>query len=326
MNDFEPKKLALVRILQILQNYSDCDHPMTQEQIADRLQNEHGITLERKAIGRNISYLQEAGYDIISVKGGSYYDGRPFEDAELKLLIDSVLCSKHISPTYTKQLVNRLTALSNKHFKSHVKNIYSVNEWNKAQNADLFLNIELVDDAIEKNRQLTFTYNKYGTDKKLHPSAQHKASPYQMILHNQHYYLIACNEKWHNMGYYRMDKITDMVLLDEVRTPLKEIKGFENGINYKWFSSALPYMFTDKPEHIEMLVNSNIIDQVIDWFGYDIDIKEQGDKCLVTFNASLMAMEYWAMQYLNNVEIVAPQSLRDTIKKNLSNAVERYNK
>jgi predicted DNA-binding transcriptional regulator YafY len=193
MNDFEPKKLALIRILQILQDYSDCDHPLTQEQIADKLQNEHGITLERKAIGRNISYLQEAGYDIVSVKGGSYYDGRPFEDAELKLLIDSVLCSKHISPTYTKQLINKLTSLSNKNFKSHLKNIYSVNEWNKAQNADLFLNIELVDEAIEKNKQLTFTYNKYGTDKKLHPSKQHTASPYQMILHNQHYYLIACN-------------------------------------------------------------------------------------------------------------------------------------
>jgi hypothetical protein len=53
--------------------------------------------------------LQEAGYDIISVKGGSYYGGRPFEDAELKLLIDSVLCSKHISPTYTKQPVNMLS-------------------------------------------------------------------------------------------------------------------------------------------------------------------------------------------------------------------------
>jgi predicted DNA-binding transcriptional regulator YafY len=323
MNDFEPKKLALVRILQILQKYSDCDHLLTQEQIAERLQNEHGITLERKAVGRNISYLQEAGYDIISVKGGSYYDGRPFEDAELKLLIDSVLCSKHISPKYTNDLIKKLTELSNKHFKSYVKNIISANEWNKSQNSDLFLNIDLVNEAIEKNRQITFDYYRYGPDKELHLTARHTSSPYQMILHNQHYYLIASNETWKDKTHYRMDKIKNMSILETPRTPMKDIKGLENGIDYRHYSS-LPYMFTDKSEHIEMLVDSSIIDQVIDWLGYDIDIKEQGDKCLVTLYASMDAMEYWAMQYLKNVEIIAPQTLRDKIKENLSNAVEKY--
>ena len=33
----EPKKLALLRILEILESDSDCDHPLTQQQIADRL-------------------------------------------------------------------------------------------------------------------------------------------------------------------------------------------------------------------------------------------------------------------------------------------------
>lgn len=29
-----------------------------------------------------------------------------------------------------------------------------------------------------------------------------------MILHNQRYYLMAYNEYWKNMAFYRMDKIT----------------------------------------------------------------------------------------------------------------------
>lgn len=28
MDSFEPKKLALIRILQILEHYTDCDHPL----------------------------------------------------------------------------------------------------------------------------------------------------------------------------------------------------------------------------------------------------------------------------------------------------------
>jgi predicted DNA-binding transcriptional regulator YafY len=122
-----------------------------------------------------------------------------------------------------------------------------------------------------------------------------------------------------------MDKITNMTVSETPRRPIKEAEGFENGIDFRQYSS-LPYMFTDDPEHVEMLVDSGIIDQVIDWFGYDINIKEQGDKCLVTLRASIKSMEYWAMQYLNNVEIIAPQSLRDTIKANLRNAVEKYGK
>ena len=54
MNSFEPKKLALIRIYQILQRYSDEKHPMTQEKIAEFLEREYGIEIERKAIGRNL--------------------------------------------------------------------------------------------------------------------------------------------------------------------------------------------------------------------------------------------------------------------------------
>jgi predicted DNA-binding transcriptional regulator YafY len=325
MDSLEPKKLALIRILQILQEHSDCDHLLTQDDIVNLLNKEYDLQVERKAVGRNLSLLKEAGFEVITSRQGSYLDGRPFENAELRLLIDSVLGSKHISPAYTKGLIEKLTGLSNKYFKSHIKNIYSINDWNKAQNADLFLNIELVDEAIENNTCVTFLYNKYGEDKKLHSTSRNLVSPYQMILHNQHYYLIAYNHKWQSMRYYRMDKITDMQLSDEKRVELRSVNGYENGINYKQISSYLPYMFTDKPERVEFLADKNIIDQVIDWFGYDIEIKSEGDKFLITLTVSPNAMEYWAMQYLNFVELVSPQHLRDRLKENLAKATDKYN-
>ena len=48
MNNFEPKKLALIRILDILKFYSDVDHPLTQEEIIDYLESDYGIVIERK--------------------------------------------------------------------------------------------------------------------------------------------------------------------------------------------------------------------------------------------------------------------------------------
>ena len=126
MNSLEPKKLALLRILQSLEQYSDCDNPLKQEDIANYLDKDYGIIIERKAIGRNLSLLKEAGYDILSDRRGSYLASREFDDSELRLLIDGVLASKHITAKHSKELIEKLCLLSNKYFRSHVKNIWSV--------------------------------------------------------------------------------------------------------------------------------------------------------------------------------------------------------
>lgn len=321
----ESKKLALIRIAQILHDYSDERHPLSQEEIVRLLERDYNLTVERKAVGRNLALLKEAEMDIISTPRGCYLERRQFEDSELKLLIDGVLCSKHITAAHSKQLIEKLAKQSNIYFKKHIKNVYSVNERNKTDNKELFLNIELADEAIERGRQITFTYNKYGADKKLHKSATHTASPYQMILHNQHYYLMALNEKWRNMGYYRMDKITGMAVTDTPLTPLKSVEVYEDGISYKDLSSAMPYMFTDKPEHIEMLIDGGILDQVIDWFGYDIAIEPCGERYKVTLKASPSAMEFWALQYVKYAEITFPSSLRERIAQTLEEGVQKYN-
>lgn len=324
-NSLEPKKMALLRILQILEQYSDYDHPLKQEDIANYLDKDYGIVIERKAVGRNLSLLKEAGYDIASDRRGSYLAERTFDDSELRMLIDGVLASRHITAKHSKELIERLCSLSNKYFRSHVKNIWSVNEWSKTDNQALFYNIEIIDTAIEKKKQIAFCYNKYGADKKLHKTSDQRATPYQMILRNQRYYLIACNEKWKNLGHYRLDRITDIRLADEPATPLRSLPGHESGIDYKEYATSLPYMFTDKPESVEFLADPNIVDQIVDWFGDNARVQTYGDKLKVYVKASPMAMEYWAMQYLNFVEILSPASLRSRIAANLEAARGKYN-
>ena len=78
MESFEPKKLALIRIWQILKEYSDHKHPMTQEDIARHLESDYGIAIERKAVSRNISLLKEAGVGIESCRAGCYIDYREY--------------------------------------------------------------------------------------------------------------------------------------------------------------------------------------------------------------------------------------------------------
>ena len=328
MESLEPKKLALIRIMQIFQKYSDYNHPLKQEDIARHLYEDYGIIIERKAVSRNISLRKEAGFEIESKRAGSYLDKREFTDAELRILIDGVLSSKHITAKYSKDLIDKLCALSSMYFRSHVRHIHTVGDWDKTENRALFYNMEIVDEAIDQKKQIRFDYNKYGVDKKLHKTRTHQASPYQLIMHNQRYYLMAKNEYWKNIAYYRLDRITNMSITEKKLSPITTVEGYESGINYKELSTSLPYMFTDKPEWVEFIAESHIIDQIIDWFGKDIRITKYGDdggQVKVSVRVSPMAMEYWAMQYINYVKIISPQVLVDKIKNNLCKAAEKYN-
>ena len=119
-----------------------------------------------------------------------------------------------------------------------VKNTRYVASVHKA----LFYNIELIDTAIEQKLRIAYDYNKIGIDKKLHRSSYQVVSPYQLILHNQRYYLMAYSEYWGNMVFHRIDRITNMKLKEEKATDLQTIPGYKNGIDYKKLSSGQKFI------------------------------------------------------------------------------------
>lgn len=321
------KNLAPLYILKILHRHSDYEHPLTQAQIAAYLRDECDFTAERKAIGRNIGELKEAGYEIESVRGGTYLAGRRFEDSELRLLIDGVLQSKHVTAKHSADLIEKLCSLSSKHFRSHLKNVYSVNEWSKTENRAVFLNIDLFDKAIGEGKKVEFRYNKYEVDGKLHPRSLHRVSPYQLILQNQRYYLLGHSDFFGGMSAYRMDKISNMKVCNECAVPIATIKGYENGIDYKRISAGMPYMYTDLPQRIEFIADVEIADQVVDWFGKDVRmtvLADNAQKMRVSLIASPLAMEHWATQYVNHVVVTKPDALREKIKKSLEEALKNY--
>ena len=50
----EAKKTLIVRLYQVLYEYSDAEHPLTQSEIIDLLDKNYGVEAERKAIGRRM--------------------------------------------------------------------------------------------------------------------------------------------------------------------------------------------------------------------------------------------------------------------------------
>ena len=162
MESFEPKKLLILRILEILTEYSDSEHKLRQGDIMNLLRLNYGIECERKAVARNVEYLQDAGYDIVSDKSGTYLAERKFEIGELRLLIDSVLANRNVCKPHTKELVAKLAKEGGKYFKNYTKHVINLDDWQKQESKEYFYNIELLCEAIEKKRKVSFFYNSYG--------------------------------------------------------------------------------------------------------------------------------------------------------------------
>ncbi|MBQ9922283.1 MAG: WYL domain-containing protein, partial [Clostridia bacterium] len=345
----QPKKLLIINILDILRRYSDEDHRLSQKDIVDILRKEYDMTADRKAVRRNILGLIEFGYDIeysesvrmvLDGKTGEptencimtdFYLVRDFTDGELRLLIDSLLFSKHIPYSQCMELVSKLSGLSNRYFQNHIKHIRTMTD-TAPQNKQLFYTIEVLDEAISGGSKVVFSYNSYGTDKKLHPRLTHDGkkreyvvNPYQIAAVNGRYYLICNHDKYDDVAHYRLDRITDIRMTDEPAKPVKKVRGLENGIDLPRHMAEHVYMFSGGSETVTFRLKKYIINDVIDWFGAEVSFfDETDDEVTAKVRVNVNAMRRWALQYALHARVLTPAALAQQVREDIRTAAKYY--
>lgn len=321
------KKLYIIYILRILEKYSDYRHRLTQKDIIDLMERDYGVSCERKTVSRNIGDLADAGYEIERRDGGYYLDSRTFEDSELRLLIDSVLSSRHIPEKQAADLIEKLMGQSSVYFKNSLRHIYSLEHSEHEESNDLFWNLECIGEAIDRNRKIAFYYNKYGPDKKLHHTTEreHVANPYYIAIANGRYYLVANNERYDDITHYRLEKISGVRILDEPRRPKEEIADFRGGEGLSGHMVERVYMFSGESCRVVMRVSPDGINDAIDWLGRDIRIEERDGFFRVETVTNRNAIKYWTMQFGEKVEILEPADLRREVGRMAENISSKYN-
>ena len=145
------KKLLILLILEVLQQYTDEEHHLSQQEILRILKRDYDITCDRRSVRSNVLDLIDLGYDIC-MDDGYYFASRDFENAELRMLIDSVLFSRHISPTQGKRLIDKLQDLGNKYFKPKVSHVIALPDLNHTDNKQVMIVVDTLNDAIEEKK------------------------------------------------------------------------------------------------------------------------------------------------------------------------------
>lgn len=322
----EIKKLYILYILEILRRYSDAEHRLKQQDIIRYMEKDYGAVCDRKTISRNIGDLMDAGYEIEHDRDGYYFDGRPFEDSELRLLIDSVLASRYIPKNHADALVEKLVNQSGAHFKKRVRHIYSLDNLERAEHNDLFWNLECIGEAIEEKRQIAFFYNKYGEDKNLHRTTAHKhvVNPYYITIANGRYYLVGNNDKYSDITHFRMERISDVEVLETAGKPKEQITDFKDGGSLSKHMLEHVYMFSGPSVRVVIKVGRDGINDCLDWLGRDVGIRKEGDFFLVDTVTNKQAIKYWAVQFGEKVEVMSPPDLRADIRRMVEAMHEKY--
>lgn len=319
------KKMLAMGILQILKDYTDSEHRLTQQEIIDLLDRNYGMVCDRKSVKANILNLIDWGYEIES-ENGWYLVERDFEDVELRMLIDSVLYSKSIPVHQAKILIEKIKGLGNVHFESKVAYSGTVRELYHTENKQAFINMDIVQEAIDKNKQIQFIYNTYGVDKRLHPRREkpYVVSPYQIV--NREKPFLICNTKYFdNISTYRIDNMTEIQILEEKSRPIRELEGLEYGFNLSKHMAEHVYMFTDKVSLVKLRVQKSMISQLIDYFGTDFTVREETEnEIIIHLRSSEQAMIFWAMQYGDYVEVLEPESIRNRVKDSIKEMAKKY--
>ena len=301
-----------IEILKILENYSDSDNILTMGEIVRKTENKP----DRRTVYKMIQHLIYSGYDISTYtdNGKGYYLIRDINESEINLLTNAVYSFPFISSDHTNELVNKLRKLLSVPKRKNFTHLTLSDRNKKVDNQEVFNNIEIIDEAIEKNRKISFHYYKYDFDKKLHPHRKepYVMNPYRIIYSNQHCYLV-CNLCGHNgTAMYRIDRIKDVEILKEKRDkePPEESE-YRNTL----------YGYAGKQELVVLKCDNKVLTEIIDQFGTDIILIPNKDE---TFTAHIRispgGMVYWALQFMKHVEVIEPLWLRKEIVDAINNS------
>ncbi|MGO5267586.1 helix-turn-helix transcriptional regulator [Parafannyhessea umbonata] len=251
-----PKSLKDVCILDILDGTTQ-ERPLTQEEIRQRLADRYCIEVDRKTLHRRLELLMSSVEGLRCTEGARegtdgvktdfWIERAPlFDDSELRALVYLAIFSRHIPSSVKRSMVERLEHLSGGGLHREMRSYLVQSDRGAKDYSELFLNIDLLSEAIAAKKKVSFNYSSYGADKKLRIDERViTASPLGIGASDGDFYLLATTNAIQDdnpdrmlahfqdvvdameahevhIDTYRLDRMKSVEILDEEREGLDD--------------------------------------------------------------------------------------------------------
>lgn len=321
------QKLKLLYLLRFLMQNSDEAHPLSMAQIIEELAN-NGISAERKSIYDDIEALRLFGVDIVQLKGknGGYYIGeRDFELPELKLLVDSVQSSKFITQDKTYKLIKKIESLASIYDGQLLQRQVFVTNRVKSMNESIYYAVDVISDAITKNRKIRYQYFEYTVEKERrlrHGGKFYEISPFSLIWDDENYYMLGWDSEAGKMKHYRVDKMQKVSLSDDEREGVEEFEKFDMSA----YSKTVFGMFGGTEQKVKLRFSNRLVGVVLDRFGRETTIIPDGDEHFTVTLSVVVSPQFfgWIFGFGSDVEILSPEEVREEMKKQAEEIFGKY--
>ncbi len=318
------QKLKILYILDYLQKNSHEDSPIRAGELIQML-DRHGISCDRKTVYSDIAALQDYGVDIVSLPGrsGGYFIGsRNFELSELKLLIDAVQSSRYLTEKKSRELIEKLCNQCNEQDARLMKRTVLVSGRVKSMNETIYYNVDAIQEAIAQNKQIRFRYFDWDFGgKRRYREKEYLASPYGLCQDNENCYLLAHSAR-HGTTSYRVDRMSDIRLTEDKRTPCPELTGKA----LHEYANRTFQMYYGDSVAVKLRFHRDLLNVVIDRFGKDTMLIPDGPEHFnFTVDVAVSPMFLsWVIGFGNKAQILHPRSVMEACRKLCLEAMAQY--
>lgn len=305
------RKLKLLKLLEVLRQETDEQHPMKTTDICRRLED-MDISCDRRILASEIHTLCEQGYEIQQCQMGRakgyFIADRAFNVPELRMLLDAVEASQLLTEKKTQELIDKIVRLSGDRQAEILKS--SIVRFNSAKptNERIYYTIESLEKAIREKKKVTIRYfhlNEHREKVYRSENGIHTVEPIALVYNNDRYYLTCYNPTADRNYNYRLDRIEWVEILDEKISKNAIIRSR----SVAKYTAQVFKMYGGETVKVTLLFDSQMIDYIYEKFGVNTKIYPQ-DENQFTTNVDVQVSPTfwgWVFQFTGKMKISAPE-------------------
>lgn len=321
-------KMRLLYLCKILYERTDDNHPLSTVQLIEILDKEYSIPAHRTTISKDIDILKEFGIDVIKIESTQnkyFIASRTFETPELKLLVDAVEASRFITEKKSRELVSKIETLTSVNKAVQIKRNLCIENRVRSANEKIYYIVDVINDAINKNKKISFLYFQYDTGKNRrlkNNGSAYSFSPYTLVWNGDYYYVVGFSDKHNVVANFRVDRIAATPeILEEDAVPVPETFDLS-----KYLKTTFR-MFSAEPKTVELECDNNVMDSIIDRFGEDVEVHyndPESFRILIEVAANHIFFS-WIFGFQGKVRIVSPDSVKKAYADMIDSAAKSLN-
>jgi len=191
---------------------------------------------------------------------------------------------------------------------------------------DRLINVDAIHAAINERKKISYKYFDYSAKKRRvyrRNGELYVQTPVALCWKDDSYYLIAYNAKHDGFAHYRVDRMSNVTVMDELRD---DIGSGKDRFDVAAYTKTIFGMYSGEVIRATLSFDPSLMNVIIDRFGRDILITEEPDGW-VTFSGEVSASPVflsWLFQFGERAVIKEPDSLIEAMKTLISEASKNY--